>query len=1395
MFYRLGFLFLVTFALVRAADDPDGNGVPFTARELAQGYRDHVILAAPRPVARAAADAAEAREGIRVRAKFPRLRDLRVIDLDASDDAARAVARLRATGRYDFVEPDYLRHIAVEPNDPKFADGSLWAMKNTGTALGIAGADIKAPAAWDIIHDAPGVIVAVVDTGINLNHLDLAGNLWTNPAPAFGDVHGARFLNGGRNGNPTDDNGHGTHVAGTIGALGNNNLAVAGVAWKVQLMAVKVFPATGSAAVSDIVSGINYAVTHGASIINASYGESGSTGFSQAEFAAIAAARDAGVIFVAAAGNEAANMDVSRFYPASHALDNIVTVGNSTRRDEISPSSNYGAAVDLFAPGTDIVSLDYATNTGTVTLTGTSMSAPHVSGTLALLKAEFPADNYRQLINRLLRGVDPGDRFAGKAQTAGRLDAYRALALNNNRPFNDDFATRARVSGDNLAIRSSNAGATAEPGELTRAGSAAAVSLWWEWTAPATGTVSIDTSGSAYDTVLAVYAAPDTTTPSLPGGLALLASNDDDTGSQTSRLTFAAQAGVAYEIAVDGKSGAAGLTLLNLGTTPANDSFASPAVLSGVSTHLTATNAHCSRESGEPHILGFAGGTSLWYRWTPPLTGRYQVSAVSTDFDPLLAVYTGDSLGALNLVSASDNTDTAGVQTGSLCTFNASAGTAYLISVDSKSASSVGLFTLSLADSLWQAVTNDTVTGPPAVAPDGTIYVGGTDRSFYAFTAGGVQKWAYPTGGLIDTCSAAIGDDGTVYFGSNDGKLYALFPSGALRWSHDFGATAPVSDSPALAADGTVYVKADDGFLYALNPADGTTKWRFDVHAPTSYASPAVGADGTIYQGSEDKNLYAINPDGTLKWAFTTDNDIYTVPAIDAAGNLYFGVLNSGKLWSLTPAGTLRWTYSGATLGSSSSAALNADGSTVYFGGYDHKLHAVNTATGAARWAYLLGDEVRGSSPAIDANGVIYIGCYDYRLYAINADGTLKRTYDTGNWIRSAPAISGNTLYVGSNDHKLYAFDIGAASATGPWPQYRQNVRRLGRVAGPIVAPTITTQPVSQAAAAGASVTLSVAASGSPSYRWQVNGADVGGATGPSLALAAVQPADTGLYTALVTSGATTTSTPTILGVSTTAKVIGAGAEVASDIFVPSAHNTFDQILLQGAAATVTADAGQVTRISFVDLTNDIVQVEFSGAGSLSLVLDNAFGPATATNYNQPGVTYMKGHAGIVVVGANQSTNVSVFSVGRITAVDQTLFSDAISYDGIADLAFIAILSTDGKFGGLRTANANYFAAKGCTGIYAPGVQFTGPVYVGDINASDVATPVLLLGSASDTRITGGDLLQSNSRPVKVSGISQLAFTAGTTSHGKLLPAQINQAHLEQNGADVTSQIVANPSP
>ncbi|HYD84181.1 MAG TPA: immunoglobulin domain-containing protein [Opitutus sp.] len=411
--------------------------------------------------------------------------------------------------------------------------------------------------------------------------------------------------------------------------------------------------------------------------------------------------------------------------------------------------------------------------------------------------------------------------------------------------------------------------------------------------------------------------------------------------------------------------------------------------------------------------------------------------------------------------------------------------------------------------------------------------------------------------------------------------------------------------------------------------------------------------------------------------------------------------------------------------------------------------------------------------------------------------------------------LSGTPTTAGSYSFSLSATDTPTGNST---PNYNYTVNVTGAAA---VAPAITMQPQSASGPAGSHLMLMAAASGTPApaFQWQRNGSAVSGGADGTLMIDNTQPEHTGIYRVVATnSGGSSTSAPAILGVTTTAKVIGEGTELQPANIVHPNGNVFDQVLLTGVAEAITADVAQrqVTRTSYIDLDDDIVQVEFSGPGTLSLVLDGSSAPAAPTRYNQPSVSYMKGHAGIVITGATEQTNVSVFTVGRATAFDPTgtynillepsatnvpasngssLFvgHQATSYDGIADIAFIAIASANGQFGGIRTSNAHYFAAKGFTGVYAPGVTFNGPLFIGDVTASDDASPVIVVGAVTDSRITGGDLAQVNGKPVEVSGLTQLRFTGGGDSHGNGLTAQQNQAVLMSNGQNVTAQVVVNP--
>src|SRR5688572_7931413 len=379
----------------RAANQPEPSVEPFSAREIQQGYRDNVVLAKPRAARRANAEAEEQREGMRVRRRWERFGGLRVLELAPGETPAQAIARLRATGRYEYVQPDTIRYATAVPNDASF--NQQWPLSNNGGNNGVVGADIKASAAWDLRTDASSIIVAVIDSGVRLDHPDIAANLWRNAREIPGngrdddgngyvdDVNGINAIT--NSGNPADDLGHGTHVAGIIGAVGNNVTGISGVAWRVQIMSLKFIRGTGRGTTSDAIQCIDYAIANGAHIINASYGAVSNelTQFDPAEFDAVRQARDAGIIFVAAAGNDGADMDLLAHYPASFRLENVIAVANSTSRDDVPLGTNFGSgSVELFAPGSEIYSLSQDLTTGYITRSGTSMAAPHVVGALAL---------------------------------------------------------------------------------------------------------------------------------------------------------------------------------------------------------------------------------------------------------------------------------------------------------------------------------------------------------------------------------------------------------------------------------------------------------------------------------------------------------------------------------------------------------------------------------------------------------------------------------------------------------------------------------------------------------------------------------------------------------------------------------------------------------------------------------------------------------------------------------------------------------------------------------------------------------------------------------------------------------------------------------------------------
>jgi len=386
-----------------------------------------------------------AQNGCKIIQIFHDLGDLQLIELPKASAIGRYLNTYRDSSLFEYAEPDYLVGIAsVFPSDPKFMDGTLWALNNAGQNGGTPNADIDAPEAWVDVHSASNVIVAVVDTGVRYTHEDLSSNIWVNPADG---THGTNAVAGTLD--PADDNGHGTVIAGVIGATGNNGLGVVGVAWQVQIMACKFIDSLGNGSVADAIACFEFARSHGAQIINASWGL-GEMSLSLSN--AVQAARAAGIIVVAAAGNDSQDNDLIPYYPASLNIDNIVAVAASTRTDALYALSNFGSTnVDLVAPGYEIYSTTFQSNESYGYDEGTSVAAGFVSGTMALLRASFPLDSYSNHIQRLLQNVDSLPGLDGLCATGGRLNLRKALGVPLIPPLLEAFSSQDQLLGIRLS--------------------------------------------------------------------------------------------------------------------------------------------------------------------------------------------------------------------------------------------------------------------------------------------------------------------------------------------------------------------------------------------------------------------------------------------------------------------------------------------------------------------------------------------------------------------------------------------------------------------------------------------------------------------------------------------------------------------------------------------------------------------------------------------------------------------------------------------------------------------------------------------------------------------------------------------------------------------------------
>lgn len=422
--------------LVTDAEQALQGGGQFVAGEVIVKFRDGTSeVARGRALGRASGAVRERIHTSRMRAAGQR-EGLTVVRTGMS--VASALAALRSDADVEYAEPNWIYTTDAVSNDPFYANGTLWGMQGAGNQYGS-----QAAVAWDAGRtDCSNVYIGIIDEGYYYQHADLAANVGRNPGEVAGngvdddgnglvdDVFGWDF-DGGNNtvfDGATDD--HGTHVAGTIGAVGGNGTGVAGVCWGVKLMNAKFLGRRGGTT-ANAVKAVDYfsdlKTRHGLNIV-ATSNSWGGGGFSQALQDAIGRANAAGILFIAAAGNSTLNCETSACYPAEYPNANVLSVASITSTGAISSFSNYGSTtIDIGAPGSAITSTVPVSNRGTISsgyasYSGTSMATPHVSGAAALYAAYHPGATAATIKAAILSSATATSSLVGRTLTGGRLN-------------------------------------------------------------------------------------------------------------------------------------------------------------------------------------------------------------------------------------------------------------------------------------------------------------------------------------------------------------------------------------------------------------------------------------------------------------------------------------------------------------------------------------------------------------------------------------------------------------------------------------------------------------------------------------------------------------------------------------------------------------------------------------------------------------------------------------------------------------------------------------------------------------------------------------------------------------------------------------------------------------
>ncbi len=921
-----------------------------------------------------------------------------LVEIEPGFSLGEAIAAYERDPSVMYAEPNVIRRLDVTtPNDPMFGD--LWGLDNTGQTVngtaGTADADIDAPEAWDTTTGSSAVVVGVADSGMAYDHPDVAGNVWANPGESGGgketngidddgnglidDYRGWDWANDDND--PRDDNGHGTHVAGTIGAVGNNSIGVTGVNWDVSLAPLKICDLFGSCPTSAIVNAFVYAGQMGFDVVNGSFSGPAST---QAESDAISAAPD--TLFVFAAGNGGDDgvgddNDVEPQYPCSFPMGNVLCVAATTQDDALASFSNYGATtVDLGAPGTNVRSTvpdfdvpfadDFEVDFSKW-VTGGTFNTWTRAGTTNL----YMTDGAFLYENNTDSWAQTASSFDLSARDGCRLDYDLNLAASGG----DFLRVEMSTDGASWTVLKSWTGTTSGQflsltEDVTAFDGDPDVYLRFHLVTNATGrntgadidnvSVScVSTDGAYAGDEYAFLDGTSMATPHVAGGAALLWA--DTPGATLTQVREAILAGVdalaplatttvsGGRLNLNGALAALGassavhrLTVVTRG--PGTGTVSS--VPAGISCPSDCTEDY---SPGTTVTLSAAvTGLSEFVEWrgegcsgtgtcVVTMNGVRHVEAFFTTPWPVFQHDAGHSGHTTRLGAQSASVQWTFPTALSPATPVVGAdGTIYLPAGKQSESPNGTLYAINPNGTQQWAFALPGYAAPtaPAIGADGTIYVhnrgtGGVLENVVAINPNGTQKWISESSLGFDTSTyapPAVDRDGSIWVGFFDTVLRRLNPADGSVACEVSPSLSSIGSSAAFAPDGTVYVVDAGGSLFAIDQ-DCSVKWSYDVDGDKG--SPAIASDGTVWVGSDDtfaatNFVYAINPNGTLKCQAPTNDPIPSTPAIAADGTVY---AVSDGLYSIDPTDcSQNWNFAPSLSGNSSSSPVVDGAGTIY---------------------------------------------------------------------------------------------------------------------------------------------------------------------------------------------------------------------------------------------------------------------------------------------------------------------------------------------------------------------------------------------------------------------------------------------------------------------------------